>query len=53
MQYLGYTCISNGDSVFILDYDAIKKGINTYYKYTVDNETGELVTVDYNKRITG
>lgn len=53
MQYLGYTCISNGDSVFILDYDAIKKGINTYYKYTVDNETGELVTVDYIKRITG
>ena len=36
-QYLGYTCIAEGDSVYFLDYDAIREGINTYYKYTVDN----------------
>ena len=36
-QYLGYTSIAEGDSVYFLDYDAIREGINTYYKYTVDN----------------
>lgn len=36
-QYLGYTCIAEGDSVYFLDYDAIREGENDYYKYTVDN----------------
>lgn len=36
-QYLGYTCVAEGDSVYFLDYDAIREGINDYYKYTVDN----------------
>lgn len=36
-QYLGYTCIAEGDSVYFLDYDAIREGKNDYYKYTVDN----------------
>ena len=36
-QYLGYTCIAEGDSVYFLDYDAIREGKNNYYKYTVDN----------------
>lgn len=53
LQYLGYTAISLGDSVFIMDYDAIKNGINTYYKYTINNELGELVTVDFSKKIVG
>lgn len=53
VRYLGYTAISIGDSVFFLDYDAIKKGINTYYKYTINNETGQLVAIDFSKKITG
>ena len=53
LRYLGYTAISLGDSVFILDYDAIRNNINTYYKYTINNETGELVTVDFSKKIIG
>lgn len=36
-QYLGYTCIAEGDSVYFLDYDAIREDENHYYKYTVDN----------------
>lgn len=50
-QYLGLTCIADGDQVYFLDYDAIKNGINTYYKYTVGNTSGTLVTLTDTKEI--
>lgn len=34
-KYLNVTAIADGNSVYFLDYDAIKAGINTYYKYTI------------------
>ena len=51
-QYLGYTCIAEGDSVYFLDYDAIREGINTYYKYNVNNISNPtLVTKEFHKMI--
>jgi hypothetical protein len=51
-QYLGLTAVADGDSVYFLDYDAIKNGINTYYKYTVDvYASPELTTVSFAKNI--
>lgn len=51
-QYLGCTAIADGDSVYFLDYDAIKQGVNTYYKYSVGNtSTSEQVTVEFRKTI--
>lgn len=31
MQFLGYTMFAEGDEVFIIDYDAIKRGNNKYF----------------------
>lgn len=33
MQYLNLTVIPYGDSLYVVDYTAIKKGINSYYHY--------------------
>lgn len=52
-RYLGLTAIADKDSVYFVDYDAIKAGINTYWRYTVDNETGVKVTKSFSKAITG
>lgn len=35
-QYLGYTLFADGDEVFIIDYDAIKRGNNKYFKYSLE-----------------
>lgn len=35
-QYLGVTAVADGDSVYFMDYDAIKAKNNSYYKYDVD-----------------
>ena len=52
-QYLGLTAIADGDSVYFLDYDAIKNGMNSYYKYEVNTTaTPTLETISYNKTIT-
>lgn len=52
-QYLGLTAIADGDSVYFLDYDAIKNGRNSYYKYTVNDTTApSLVTLSHTKTIT-
>lgn len=52
-QYLGLTAIADGDSVYFLDYDAIKNGMNSYYKYAVNTTaTPTLETISYNKTIT-
>lgn len=36
-QYLGYTLVTEGENVIIMDYDAIRKGNNTYFKYALGN----------------
>jgi hypothetical protein len=52
-QYLGVTAIADGDAVYFLDYDAIKNGINTYYKYSVNDSTAAtLTTISFSKTIT-
>ena len=37
-QFLGYSLTTYHDDVYIIDYDAIKRGVNTYYKYSLENE---------------
>lgn len=52
-QYLGLTAVADGDSVYFLDYDAIKHGRNTYYKYSVDDAAAPtLETISFSKTIT-
>lgn len=34
-SFLGYTLVADGDSVVMLDYDAIRKGRNSYFRYTI------------------
>lgn len=51
-KYLGYVCIGDGDTLYMLDYDAIKNKKNTYYKYTVGNySTYTKVTLSASKNI--
>lgn len=38
LQFLGYTMVTEGDKVIILDYDAIKSGNNSYFKYTAGGD---------------
>lgn len=52
-QYLGLTAVAEGDSVYFLDYDSIKHGRNTYYKYSVDDDSApSLQTISFSKTIT-
>lgn len=38
-QFLGYSLTTYHDDVYIVDYDAIKRGVNTYYKYSLENDS--------------
>lgn len=40
-RYLGYSAVAYGDSVYLLDYDAIKAGFNYYHRYAVTAPTAE------------
>lgn len=51
-RFLGVTAVAERDLVYFLDYDAIKNGINDYYKYQIDNSTPTKVTINFNKTIT-
>ena len=51
-KYLGLTAIADKDSVYFLDYDAIKNGNNNYYKYSVGSTVGERVEVKLSKTIS-
>lgn len=51
-QYLGLTAIADKDSVYFIDYDAIKKGNNSYWRFNVGEETGTKVNVSFGKKIT-
>lgn len=53
-QFLGYTLVTEGDSVIILDYDAIIKGNNTYFKYNLggsDLSNPTKTTLSFNHHI--
>ena len=55
-QYLGYTLFADGDEVFIIDYDAIKKGNNKYFKYSLTGSklpSPTSVTLKYSHKIDG
>lgn len=52
-RYLGLTAIADGDSVYFLDYDAIKNGNTNYYCYAVDSTASPLlVPLKFEKTIT-
>lgn len=57
IQYLGYVCYSQGENVYIMDYDAIKRGDNSYFHYTMDgtkmSSSYELVTLSNSKLVEG
>lgn len=38
-KYLGVICVAYGSKVYMLDYDAIKHNVNTYWKYSLDGST--------------
>ena len=45
--------MADGDSVYFLDYDAIKGGENGYYKYAVEGTSSPTITtISFNKTIT-
>lgn len=47
LQYMGYTMIAFKDSIYILDYDAIKNGFGKYYIYhTVDNFSTHYTSIE-------
>lgn len=57
-QYLAVTAVAYGNSVYLIDYDAIKNGNNNYYRYEINNIGTEadnytLVTLSHSKVITG
>lgn len=51
-QYLGLTVIADKDSVYFIDYDAIKNDNNNYYKYSVGSTVGTKVEVKFSKTIS-
>jgi len=56
MQYMGYTLTTDGNNVYIMDYDAIVKGKNTYWKYDISGSSigsGARVTLSQSHHITG
>lgn len=52
-RYIGVTCIADGKDIYFIDYDAIKNGINTYWRYNVGSTSGTKVTVSQSKAIDG
>lgn len=52
-QYLGLTIVADGSNVYMLDYDAIKAGSNTYFKYNINTtDTPTKETLSFSKTIT-
>lgn len=55
-KYMGYTITSNGEDVYIIDYDAIGTGRNRYFKYDISGNkigTQSVVTLSHSHTITG
>ena len=52
-QFMNLTCYAYGGEVFFIDYDAIKNGINTYYRYDIGTTTvPTIVTLEQTHTIT-
>ena len=52
-QFLNMTAIAWGDGVYLLDYDAIKNGATTFWKFALANNTESMVTIGNTYTITG
>ena len=54
-QFLGYSALMVGEDVYLLDYDAIKAGNTTYYRYDIKNNilNPTKVTVSNQHKIIG
>lgn len=52
-QYLGLVCVGDGNKVYLLDYDAIRNGNNTFWKYQIGSTTATTVTKRNNVSIEG
>lgn len=53
-QFLGYVALMYGEDVYLLDYDAIKKGNPYYYRYDIRNNTQTIRTsVSHSHKIIG
>lgn len=53
-QFLGYVALMYGEDVYLLDYDAIKKGNPYYYRYDIRNNTQTIRTsVSHSAKING
>lgn len=53
-QYLGYVATMVGEDLYLLDYDAIKHGVNTYYRYDIKNGGNPVrTTFNHTKKIEG
>lgn len=50
-RFLGYTCICKGDTVYLVDYDAIINNKNTYWKYNLNTGTKTYETFSESKHI--
>lgn len=44
-KYYNLTMYAEGQDIYMIDYCAIKNGINTYYKYNLNNNTCSLVSL--------
>ena len=45
-KYFNLTMYANGQNIFMIDYDAIRNGINTYYRYTLSDDTCMYVSLE-------
>lgn len=55
-QFMGYTVIAEGDTVYMLDYDAIVTNNNSYYRYNLEGTTvssGSLLQLSQSYHIDG
>lgn len=52
-QFLGYVAVVNGQDVYLLDYDAIKRGATTYYRYEINSNAVSVVNHRYSHQIIG
>lgn len=44
-KYLGFVCVGDGEDIYLLDYDAIRRGYNVYNKYTIGSTAYTEITL--------
>lgn len=53
-QFMGYVALTEGEDVYLMDFDAIKKGNPYYYRYDIRGNSSPIRTsVSHSKKITG